>query len=105
MFEEPIIEVLKRTDKNLLQKMINRLNDIGIASDEDGCGLSTVMIKRWKNDCEDYLRKNGYFGGNLLTHGNFFAQCGQLLVLFNSELYDYENAMKYMENYIRKNYI
>lgn len=89
-------DVLHRWNGPLLASLVNALNEAGIVSDEDGLGISSVMVKRWTSGCDEILREHGYKGGPVSTYGAFFPGHGAIYCLYDSVLMDHDVAARYL---------
>lgn len=93
-----VLEVLENWDSQGVQSVISLLNSQGIVSDEDGTGLSSTIIESWSDECEQYLRGQGYVGGKIRICGKFFEQHGAIYALYNTSIVEFEDSYKYLES-------
>lgn len=94
------LELLESSDHERIQLLVNLLSrdGEGIVSDEDDGGLTSTMIENWTDDCEKFLRTQGYTGGEIRTCGKFFSEHGAIYALYNTSLIEFEEAYKYLES-------
>ncbi len=92
------IDTLKKWDQSSLNGLISSLNTDHIVSDEDGIGLSSIMVEDWSEECDDYLRSRGYVGGEIQTHGAYFSHHGAVYVIYDEDHVTYEEASEYIVN-------
>jgi len=90
------IKILKDWNQIKLDELIGTLNINHLVSDEDSKGLSSTMIEGWSNECDSYLRSNGYTGGKLNTHSSFLPDHGAVYVVFDESQISYDDASKYL---------
>ena len=89
---------MQEGQRERIEYLVTRLNEDGMVSDEDNSvGISSTMLERWSEECTEGLRKNGYFGGDLLCIGRYFCGHGAVYVLYDTENISYEEAMAYLE--------
>lgn len=93
------LEVLQNMGSDALIDMITRLNDFGIVSDEDDLGLSSVVIERWNEPCDDYISELGYTGGKIERCGNNIEDVGAVYAVYNSTCISFEVAMEYLQSF------
>ena len=89
---------MEKPPKAIVEYLVTTLNATGIVSDEDNnVGISSTMIERWSDDCTDYLRENGYTGGELTDDGGYFPGHGAIYILYDKQPVTYEEAREYLE--------
>ena len=92
------LKELKQWGEQFVQNVVDQLNDIGIVSDEDEHGFSSVWIEHWDGNCTKYFRQFGYEGGPLGHHAKYFPDHGAVYVLFDEGQHDLESAEKYLRS-------
>jgi hypothetical protein len=90
------LEILQLWDKQVIQKLVSALNTDGIISDEDRTGLSSCMVEKWSIECEVYLRKFGYLGGEIKRYGKYFDTHGAIYALYDSSALDSDDALQHL---------
>ena len=81
--------------RELIEAIVIALNDHGIVSNEDNkAKFSRSMNKCWN---DDYLREKGYNGGELGKAGKFYQNHGDIYALYDTQLFSYEEAVKYLD--------
>lgn len=91
-------EVLYKMNGAAINSIIESLNKSGIVSDEDETGLHSVVIERWNEQCDAYLKERGYEGGPLRNCGKYVAGTGGVYAIYNPERVSYEEAIEYIES-------
>jgi len=87
-------ETLLEVDDLALRLVSNQLNETGLATDEDGLCLGSMLIEHWSERCTELLRRRGYEGGRLQGTGQYFSQCGAIYVLYDSERCTLDDAIR-----------
>src|ERR1700754_2673557 len=87
-------ETLLEIDDLELRRVSEKLNEAGLATDEDGLCLGSMLIEHWSERCTELLRGHGYQGGRLQVTGRYFSHCGAIYVLYDSARCDLEEATK-----------
>lgn len=87
-----VLDTLENWDKELVLSLISSLNKYGIVTDEEHNGLYSTMVEHWAENCEAFLRDNGYEGGGLQTRSKYFNTFGQLYALYDSTALSLEAA-------------
>ena len=87
-------ETLLEIDDSSLRRVSSQLNETGLATDEDGLCLNSMLIEHWSERCTEVLRGRGYQGGRLQRTGNYFSQCGAIYVLYDSEQCNLDDAIR-----------
>lgn len=90
------LEILETWNYEDLCRLVARLNRDGIVSDEDGLGLSSIMVEFWSEECEEYLRRSGYRGRRIQTCGRFLPAQGAVYALYDSGRRDYDQTFSYL---------
>ena len=99
MTPKDILQVLKEErQKAMVEYLVTTLNTTKLFSDEDNnVGVSSTMLEHWSDECTEYLRENGYTGGELFCIGKYFSAHGAIYVLFDRQGVTYEEANEYLE--------
>lgn len=87
-------ETLLEIDAAELERVSDQLNETGLATDEDGLCLGSMLIEHWLERCTNLLRECGYTGGELKVTGKYFGHCGAIYVLYDTERHCLEDAVK-----------
>lgn len=95
------INVLKSVELSNIKHLLNRLNALGICTDEDVQFLSSKIIKGWDDSCTDFLIEHGLNEMKLEKHAKFYEGFGSVYVLFNDSVYDYKTATEHMDDEVR----
>lgn len=82
--------------------LVAELADRGLVTDEDGTGLSSVMIEGWNASCDTMLRLHGFAGGVLRKAGNFFPWVGAIYCLYDSERMTMTQALGHLDQASKK---
>ncbi|MBD7923486.1 hypothetical protein [Xanthomonas bonasiae] len=85
-------ETLLEIDALELGRVAAQLNETGLATDEDGLYLGSMLIEHWSERCTELLREHGYRGGELNVTGHYFSHCGAIYVLYDTELRSLKDA-------------
>ncbi len=100
MFKIDILKSLKDFDESTLNLFIKRLNKSGIISDENSF-IESVVIEKWNDDCEKFIRENGYEGGMLKHCSDYYGVQGAAYVMYDTNKYDGESAQDYLDNLMK----
>lgn len=90
------LEILETWSEEDLCRLVARLNRDGIVCDEDGLGLSSLMVEFWSEECEEYLMRHGYRGQRIQTCGRFLPAHGAVYALYDSGRRDYEQTFSHL---------
>ncbi|GAB2199494.1 hypothetical protein [Sessilibacter sp. MAH4] len=90
------LEILEEWSRADLDRLITKLNENGIASDEDELGLSSTMLENWTVSCDAFLTGNGYKGNSLKTSGKYIQNLGAVYILYDIDVFTYEEAQNYL---------
>lgn len=93
------LEVLQMREPARVQALIDALHADGIVFDESGLGLSSLMIERWSDGCEEFLRRVGYAGGPLSTGGKYFDGYAAIYMLYDTGALVHEAACKALDEF------
>lgn len=96
------IESLKSCERETLSNLIGTLNVNHIISDDDLKGLSSAMIENWSEECDEFLRDNGYTGEQLRPHGKYYSAHGAIYVVCDESKISYEEATEYIKDIVRR---
>lgn len=90
------LEILKGWGKQEINSLVSLLNEYGMISDEEHTGLSSTMVERWSDECEVFLRNNGYVGGEISSSGKYFNESGAIYALYDTDKHDIESAHEHL---------
>ena len=93
------LDILRKCSAAVTEHLVQVLNGKGIISDEDepAC-LSSTMVTGWSEECEEFLRKHGYTGGEINTCSKFFEAHGQIYALYDEDAMTRSQAIAYIEH-------
>ena len=101
--EEILQALMSYNQREAVRGLVISLNENGIISDEDNeIKISSLMMENWSEKFSEYIRKNGYNGGELRCIGGYFPAHGAIYVLYDTESVLYEEAKEYLERLGRR---
>lgn len=89
------------TLKAALRRGAQILNSEGWIIETD-LGLGEEYCKSLGND-DAPIRKEGYKGGNLNCTGGYFPGHANVHILFDANMFEYDDARAILEDWVRKN--
>ena len=98
------IDILKRMNSSLINKVVAQLNREVAFTDECDLTFQSTAMEAWDDSCTEYLANNGYSGGDLKLTGQYFSEVGNVYVIYDTDELNSEEALNFARRIVSLKY-